>query len=105
MVIALLVPVFWLVHEPADHSQAECLVYCAGHSALVSDLRAGSVALLHLNEAGRKLWLVITLYAGMKFGLFYATVLHALTMGAIFSVFLGGWRWQLQNSSRYWVLF
>jgi len=33
-------------------------------------------------------------YTGMKFGLFYAgELLHALTMGAIFStLFLGGWR-------------
>jgi NADH-quinone oxidoreductase subunit H len=101
MVIALLVPVILarsMSLQTIVQAQNVWFIVLAPVAALVFLITA--IAELgrspfDLNEAESEIVAGYHIeYTGMKFGLFYAgELLHALTMGAIFStLFLGGWR-------------
>jgi NADH-quinone oxidoreductase subunit H len=101
MVIALLVPVILarsMNLQAIVQSQDVWFIAVAPVAALIFLVTA--IAELgrspfDLNEAESEIVAGYHIeYTGMKFGLFYAgELLHALTMGAIFStLFLGGWR-------------
>lgn len=101
MVIALLVPVILarsMSLQTIVQAQDAWFIILAPVAALIFLITA--IAELgrspfDLNEAESEIVAGYHIeYTGMKFGLFYAgELLHALTMGAIFStLFLGGWR-------------
>jgi NADH-quinone oxidoreductase subunit H len=101
MVIALLVPVI-LARSMGINTivQAQGVWYVviapvAALIFLVSSIAELGRAPFDLNEAESEIVAGFHIeYTGMKFGLFYAgELLHALTVGALFSsLFLGGWR-------------
>lgn len=101
MVIALLVPVILarsMSLQTIVQAQSVWFVILAPAAALIFLVTA--IAELgrspfDLNEAESEIVAGFHIeYTGMKFGLFYAgELLHALTIGAVFStLFLGGWR-------------
>jgi len=101
MVISLLIPVI-LAHSMSIQD----IVYSQNiWNILLAPLAALIIFITAIAELGRAPFDLIEAeseivagfnieYTGMKFGLFYAgELLHALTMGALFSsLFLGGWR-------------
>jgi NADH-quinone oxidoreductase subunit H len=101
MVIALLVPVILARSMSIGEivrGQTIPYIFLAPVAAfifLVSAIAELGRAPFDLNEAESEIVAGFHIeYTGMKFGLFYAgELLHALTMGALFSsFFLGGWR-------------
>jgi NADH-quinone oxidoreductase subunit H len=101
MVISLLVPVILArsmgLKDIVDH-QTVWYILAAPLAALlflISNIAELGRAPFDLTEAESEIVAGFHIeYTGMKFGLFYAgELLHALTVGAIFStLFLGGWR-------------
>lgn len=101
MVISLLVPVIMArsmgLKDIVD-SQKVWFIFAAPLAALIfliSNIAELGRAPFDLTEAESEIVAGFHIeYTGMKFGLFYAgELLHALTIGAIFStLFLGGWR-------------
>ena len=101
MVIALLVPVILarsMSLQTIVQSQNVWFIALAPAAAfvfLITAIAELGRSPFDLNEAESEIVAGYHIeYTGMKFGLFYAgELLHALTMGAIFStLFLGGWR-------------
>ena len=101
MVIALLVPVILarsMSLQTIVQSQNVWFIALAPVAAfvfLITAIAELGRSPFDLNEAESEIVAGYHIeYTGMKFGLFYAgELLHALTMGAIFStLFLGGWR-------------
>ncbi len=101
MVIALLVPVILarsMSLQTIVQSQNVWFIVLAPVAAfvfLITAIAELGRSPFDLNEAESEIVAGYHIeYTGMKFGLFYAgELLHALTMGAIFStLFLGGWR-------------
>jgi len=101
MVIALLVPVILarsMSIQTIVESQSVWFIVIAPVAALIIFITAIAElgrAPFDLVEAESEIVAGFNIeYTGMKFGLFYAgELLHALTMGALFSsLFLGGWR-------------
>ncbi len=101
MVIALLVPVILarsMSIQRIVESQSIWFILMAPVAALILFITAIAElgrAPFDLVEAESEIVAGFNIeYTGMKFGLFYAgELLHALTMGALFSsLFLGGWR-------------
>jgi NADH-quinone oxidoreductase subunit H len=101
MVIALLIPVILARSMGINtivHSQTIWYIVVAPVAAiifLVSSIAELGRAPFDLTEAESEIVAGFHIeYTGMKFGLFYAgELLHALTVGALFSaLFLGGWR-------------
>ncbi len=101
MVIVLLIPVIFAGSMGINHivqAQSIWYLFLAPVAALVffvSSIAEIGRAPFDLFEAESEIVAGYNIeYSGMKFGLFYAgELLHALTIGAIFSaLFLGGWR-------------
>jgi NADH-quinone oxidoreductase subunit H len=101
MVIALLIPVILarsMSIQKIVQAQNVWFIVMAPVAALIFLITAIAElgrAPFDLNEAESEIVAGFHIeYTGMKFGLFYAgELLHALTMGALFSsLFLGGWR-------------
>jgi len=107
MVIALLIPVILarsMSLQEIVNSQSMWNIVLSPIAALIfliSAIAELGRAPFDLNEAESEIVAGFHIeYTGMKFGMFYAgELLHALTMGALFSTFfLGGWRGPLASS-------